>query len=226
MIATPDAHYAKKEDAVDQRILLCNNLKTTLPDISRKLSNNEDVPMGCFFMSDNYHIPSYAEMISVHTKEELDNTNLVADMVEEFDILSKPRLPPFQCPDGYNPDTYLRQLCREGWKTKIAKIIPEKDQKIYVDRIKYELEVLQGAGLSSYFLIVQDVVNYVAKQNWLPGPGRGSAAGCLVSYLIGITRIDPIKYNLVFERFYSDGRNVPEHISFPEFSLKDFTPGV
>ena len=148
MIATPDAHYAKKEDAVDQRILLCNNLKTTLPDISRKLSNNEDVPMGCFFMSDNYHIPSYAEMISVHTKEELDNTNLVADMVEEFDILSKPRLPPFQCPDGYNPDTYLRQLCREGWKTKIAKIIPEKDQKIYVDRIKYELEVLQGAGLS------------------------------------------------------------------------------
>jgi DNA polymerase-3 subunit alpha len=219
VIATPDAHYAKKEDAVDQRILLCNNLKTTLPDISRKLSNNEDVPMGCFFMSDNYHIPSYEEMISVHTKEELDNTNLVADMVEEFDILSKPRLPPFQCPDGYNPDTYLRQLCREGWKTKIAKIIPEKDQQIYVDRIKYELEILQGAGLSSYFLIVQDVVNYVAKQNWLPGPGRGSAAGCLVSYLIGITSIDPIRYNLVFERFYNAGRNSADRISMPDIDV-------
>lgn len=226
VVATPDAHYAKKEDAVDQRILLCNNLKTTLPDISRKISNNEDVPMGCFFISDNYHIPSYDELIAIHTQEELDNTNLVADMVEVFDILSKPRLPPFKCPEGYDPDTYLRQLCREGWRTKIAKIIPEADQQTYVDRIKYELEVLQNAGLSSYFLIVQDVVNYVSNKGWLPGPGRGSAAGCLVSYLIGITSIDPIKYNLVFERFYSTGRNVPDHISFPEFSLKDFGSGI
>lgn len=219
VIATPDAHYAKKEDAVDQRILLCNNLKTTLPDISRKISNNEDVPMGCFFISDNYHIPSYDELIAIHTQEELDNTNLVADMIEVFDILSKPRLPPFKCPDGYDPDTYLRQLCREGWRTKIAKIIPEADQQAYVDRIKYELEVLQNAGLSSYFLIVQDVVNYVSKKGWLPGPGRGSAAGCLVSYLIGITSIDPIKYNLVFERFYNAGRNSADRISMPDIDV-------
>lgn len=219
VIATPDAHYAKKEDAVDQRILLCNNLKTTLPDISRKISNNEDVPMGCFFISDNYHIPSYDELIAIHTQEELDNTNLVADMVEVFDILSKPRLPPFKCPDGYDPDTYLRQLCREGWKTKIAKVIPEADHQAYVDRIKYELEVLQNAGLSSYFLIVQDVVNYVSKKGWLPGPGRGSAAGCLVSYLIGITSIDPIKYSLVFERFYNAGRNSADRISMPDIDV-------
>ena len=226
MIATPDAHYARKEDAVDQRILLCNNLKTTLPDISRKISNNEDIPMSCFFLSDNYHIPSYEEMSNLHTEEELENTNYVASMIEDFDILSSPKLPPFKCPDGFNPDEYLRQLCREGWKAKIAKVIPEIEQSIYVDRIKYELEVLQGAGLSSYFLIVQDIVDYVRKNNWLPGPGRGSAAGCLVSYLIGITSIDPIRYGLLFERFYSAGRNVPEHISFPEFSLKDFSPGV
>lgn len=219
VIATPDAHYAKKEDAVDQRILLCNNLKTTLPDISRKISNNDDVPMGCFFISDNYHIPSYDELIAIHTQEELDNTNFVADMIEVFDILSKPRLPPFKCPEGYDPDTYLRQLCREGWKTKIAKIIPEPDQQAYVDRIKYELEVLQNAGLSSYFLIVQDVVNYVSKKGWLPGPGRGSAAGCLVSYLIGITSIDPIKYNLVFERFYNAGRNSADRISMPDIDV-------
>jgi DNA polymerase-3 subunit alpha len=226
VICTPDAHYCKKEDAVDQRILLCNNLKTTFPEISRKISNDESVPMGCFFISDNYHIPSQEEMKKIHTEQEIINTIIVADMVEEYEILSKPRLPKFPCPEQYSEDEYLRELCRVGWKNKIANKINKDDQQQYLDRIKYELDVLQGAGLSSYFLIVQDIVNYIRKNNWLPGPGRGSAAGCLVSYLIGITSIDPIKYNLLFERFYSDGRNVPEHISFPEFSLKDFTPGV
>jgi DNA polymerase-3 subunit alpha len=206
MIATPDAHYSRREDAVDQRILLCNNLKTTLPDISRKISNNEDVPMGCFFLSDNYHIPSYDEMKDIHTQEELDNTNFVADMVEEYDILSKPKLPPFPCPKGHDPDTYLRQLCRDGWREKIADKVSKEDQEKYVERIKYELEILQGAGLSSYFLIVQDLLRYVRSKDWLPSPGRGSAAGCLVSYLIGITGIDPIPYNLIFERFFNPAR--------------------
>jgi DNA polymerase-3 subunit alpha len=90
---------------------------------------------------------------------------------------------------------------------------------IYADRIKYELEVLQGAGLSSYFLIVSDIVNYVRNSGWLPGPGRGSAAGCLVSYLIGITSIDPIKYNLIFERFYNAGRNTGDRISMPDIDV-------
>ena len=226
IICTPDAHYCRKEDAIDQRILLCNNLKTTFPEISRKISNDEDVALSCFFTSENYHIPSQEEMRELHTSEEIENTNYVANLIEEYSILSKPKLPPFQCPNNQNPDEYLRQLCRDGWKDKIANIIAKEEQEQYVDRIKYELEVLQGAGLSSYFLIVQDIVNFVRKNEWLPGPGRGSAAGCLVSYLIGITSIDPIKYNLLFERFYSAGRNVPEHISFPEFSLKDFSPGV
>ena len=219
IIATPDAHYARKEDAVDQRILLCNNLKVTLPDISRKISNNEDIPMGCFFLSDNYHIPSFEELQSIHPKEELDNTNYVAGLIEDYNILAKPRLPPFACPEGYDPDTYLRQLCRDGWKQKIAKKIPEEEHNKYVDRIKYELEILQGAGLSSYFLIVQDIVNYVRKQGWLPGPGRGSAAGCLVSYLISITSIDPIKYDLLFERFYNQGRQEKGHVSLPDIDV-------
>jgi DNA polymerase III subunit alpha len=219
IIATPDAHYARKEDAVDQRILLCNNLKMTLPDISRKISNNEDIPMGCFFLSDNYHIPSFEELQNIHTQEELDNTNYVADLIEDYNILAKPRLPPFACPEGYDPDTYLRQLCRDGWKQKIAKKIPEEEQNKYVERIKYELEILQGAGLSSYFLIVQDIVNYVRNQGWLPGPGRGSAAGCLVSYLISITSIDPIKYDLLFERFYNQGRQEKGHVSLPDIDV-------
>ena len=219
IIATPDAHYARKEDAVDQRILLCNNLKVTLPDISRKISNNEDIPMGCFFLSDNYHIPSFEELQNIHPQEELDNTNYVADLIEDYNILAKPRLPPFACPEGYDPDTYLRQLCRDGWKQKIAKKIPEEEQNKYVERIKYELEILQGAGLSSYFLIVQDIVNYVRQSGWLPGPGRGSDAGCLVSYLISITSIDPIKYDLLFERFYNQGRQEKGHVSLPDIDV-------
>ena len=219
VICTPDAHYCKKEDAVDQRILLCNNLKTTFPEISRKLSNDEQVPLGCFFISENYHIPSQEEMKNLHTIEEINNTNYVANLIEDYDILSKPRLPPFKCPAGYNDAEYLRELCRKGWKNKIVDNIPKEHQQQYVDRIKYELDVLQGADLSSYFLIVQDIVNYVKDNSWLPGPGRGSAAGCLVSYLIGITNIDPIKYNLFFDRFYNSGRNTKDRISMPDIDV-------
>jgi len=218
-VCTPDAHYCKKEDAVDQRVLLCNNLKTTFPEINRKLNNNEDIGLGAFFSSDNFHILSQEEINALHTEEEIDNTNLVDSMCEEYNILSKPNLPPFACPDGYDDAEYLRQLCRNGWRDKIANHVPESEHQVYVDRIKYELDVLQGADLSSYFLIVQDIVNHVRSNNWLPGPGRGSAAGCLVSYLIGITNIDPIKYNLMFDRFYNAGRNTDDHISMPDIDV-------
>lgn len=219
IVCTPDAHYCEKTDAIDQRVLLCNNLKTTFPEISRKISNDENVPLSCFFNSDNFHILSQEEMRALHTEEEIENTNIVADMCEEYSILNKPMLPPFPCPGNQSPDEYLRHLCRQGWKAKIANKIADQEQKQYVDRIKYELEVLQGAGLSSYFLIVQDIVNYVRKNNWLPGPGRGSAAGCLVSYLIGITSIDPIRYSLLFDRFYNSGRNTKDHISMPDIDV-------
>jgi DNA polymerase-3 subunit alpha len=221
-ICTPDAHYVEQQDAVDQRILLCNNLKTTLSDINTKLLNNQSVPMECFFKSDKYYILSPEEIKNLHSEEEIENTIFVDSLIEEYNILSAPKLPQFNCPANLNPDEYLRELCRKGWKEKIANFIPKEQQQEYVDRIKYELEVLQGANLSSYFLIVQDIIGYVKNNNWLSGPGRGSAAGCLVSYLIGITDIDPIKYNLLFERFYSSGRNVNEHISFPEFSFSNF----
>lgn len=219
IISTPDAHYCRKEDAVDQRVLLCNNLKTTFPEISRKISNDEEVPLGCFFTSDNFHILSPEEMGHFHTEEEMENTKIVDELCENYNILDKPHLPPFPCPDGANPDEYLRQLCRNGWRDKIANVIDKDLQNDYVNRIKYELEVLQGADLSSYFLIVQDIVNYVRTNNWLPGPGRGSAAGCLVSYLIGITSIDPIKYGLLFDRFYNAGRNSKDHISMPDIDV-------
>lgn len=219
IIATPDAHYCESEDAVDQRVLLCNNLKVTLPDINRKILNNENVPMSCFFKSDKYHIPDYYEMYSIHTEEELENTNLVDSLCEDYDITSKPVLPTFECPNNMDPDEYLRELCRNGWRNKIQNKIPKDQESIYIDRIKKELEVLQGAGLSSYFLIVQDIVNYVKNKQWLAGPGRGSAAGCLVSYLVGITNVDPIPYGLIFERFYNIGRSTKDRVSLPDIDI-------
>tara|TARA_B100001778_G_scaffold92184_1_gene75251 strand:- start:21445 stop:23325 length:1881 start_codon:yes stop_codon:yes gene_type:complete len=219
MLCTPDAHYCRQEDSIDQRILLCNNLKTTLIDINKKCLNNEKVPMGAFFTSDNYHILSQEEIQDLHTPEEIETTNLIDSMCEEYDILSAPILPPYDCPNNADPAEYLRELCRQGWKKKIANDIPKEQHQAYVDRIKRELDVLQGAGLSSYFLTVVDIVDYVRNKNWLPGPGRGSAAGCLVSYLIGITSIDPIKYNLIFERFYNSGRNTKDRVSMPDIDV-------
>lgn len=226
-IAGVESYYCNKEDAADQKILLCSNLKTTLPEISKKVLSNIDTGFNRFFNSDNFYIIDNNLAESIYSKEELENTVEIANMCESYSPLSKPILPKFPYPEKYSSESeYLRDLCRQGWKEKIQNIIPQDQQQIYVDRIKHELEVLDGAGLSSYFLIVRDILSFVRSNNWLPGPGRGSAAGCLVSYLIGITNIDPIKYDLLFERFYSDGRNVTEHVSFPEFSLKDFTPGV
>jgi len=219
IIATPDAHYCERQDAIDQRILLCNNLKTTLIDVNKKMLVNEQIPMECFFRSDNFHIPDMLEMQSIHTQEELENTFFVDSLCEEYSILSKPLLPAFECPNNSNPEEYLRQLCRDGWREKIMNDIPESEHTRYADRVKLELDILQKAGLSSYFLIVQDIVNYVKKSEWLPGPGRGSAAGCLVSYLIGITEINPLKYNLLFERFYNEGRNTTDHISMPDIDV-------
>lgn len=220
VICTPDAHYAKQSDAVDQRILLCNNMRTTLSDINHKLQNNIEVGLSCFFNSDKYHIPSNEEMNDLHTEEEIENTIFVDSLCEEYDILRQPILPPFDYPKQYSSDSdYLRQLCREGWKKHQLNKLEKEDQDKYVKRLKYEFDVLHNANLSSYFLIVQDIVKYIRNSNWLPGPGRGSAAGCLVSYLLGITSIDPMKYDLLFDRFYNAGRNTKDRVSMPDIDL-------
>lgn len=100
-------------------------------------------------------------MYDIHTEEEINNTIYVSSLIEDYNILQKPCLPPFDCPNGQNPDEYLRQLCRNGWREKILNIIPVEHHDEYTNRIKYELEILQQAGLSSYFLIVEDIVKYI-----------------------------------------------------------------
>ena len=214
LIATPDAHYPSKADAIDQRIVVCANLKTTLTQAYEgKLK-----VMNCFFNSDNFHIPSYEEMIEYgHTEEELENTNEVFEQIENFKITNKPILPTFKCPDDMEPNAYLRHLCREGFRKKVLNRKLDKD--IYGAQTEKELQVIEGAGLAPYFLIVQDMLDYCQKNDWLVGPGRGSAAGCLVSYLVGITQIDPIPYDLWFERFYNAGRNTEDHVSMPDIDI-------
>lgn len=208
-VATGDSHYVNKSDAIYQRILLCSSLKLKLPQVAKSLQKKQKVPLKCFFVSDNYHIPSPEEIAALHTQQEIDNAGKIADMCEDYDILSKPILPRFKCPNDMDEFDYLTQLCRDGWQDKLVKkgIVSTQEAKDkYTNRIKEELAVIKEAGLSGYFLIVQDIVNWVKSKGWLPGPGRGSAAGCLISYLIGITNIDPIPYNLLFSRFYNASR--------------------
>lgn len=212
-VGTPNSHYTSKDRAIDQKVLLCRNMNTTF----RKFrSHYDDDEFTRFFRSDNYHLPSFEEMLLVNTPEELDNSNLIASMCDVYVLGNKPLLPKLTSPSGDDENEYLRQLCREGWKKKVDGVIPKSEHAVYADRVKRELEVLQGAGLSSYFLILADVLRYMKEREWLAGPGRGSAAGCLVSYLTDITKVDPIKYKLLFERFYNAGRNTKDKISYPD----------
>ena len=213
-------YYVEASEADVHRILLCSGMKTTMSKVKGKLDSFKHLKP--FFSSDKFYLPSLQEATSKYTDEQVTLSNEIADQCEEYDILGQPMLPEFDCPEDYTEDEYLKQLCREGWQTLLAetgKIDDENKKEEYLNRIKNEMDVIFGARLSGYFLIVQDIVSFVRLQGWLPGPGRGSAAGCLISYLIGITEIDPIEYDLIFERFYNAGRNTEGHVSLPDIDL-------
>ena len=219
-IGTPDAHYPSKEDAPDQRVLLSSAMKTTLKQIAVKIRNNEDVQLGGFFKSNNYHIPTTEEMGVYNTEEELDNTNLVASICETYKVTNQALFPSFPCPNGLSSPEYLLEQCRDGWRRLIANRVPKEAIPNYVARVKHENTVLTECGLSDYFLLVQDVVRHAHAENIATGVARGSAGGCLTSYLLGITRLDPIPYGLLFERFYSKGRQKNDDtINYPDIDL-------
>jgi len=143
--------------------------------------------------------------------QELDK---IYDQCENYNILSKPVLPKFQTPNGETEKEYLRMLARQGWKKLLShKVTEEAHRQVYGDRFNKEFEVIEQADLFGYFLIVQDIIQYAKDQ------GRGSAAGCLISYLIGITEVDPIEFDLLFERFYNSGRNTKDNISLPDIDI-------
>jgi len=219
-VGTPDAHYCKKEDAHDQRVLLCTAMRKSLSEVQNEIKKGKSRSLKAFFESDNYHIPSYDEMRQFHTEAELAHTVDIANMCSQYDILGPPNPPVFDCPDGMSPNDYLRHLCRDGWKNKMGHI--EKGGSSFEDygsRVEKEIKIFTETNLSSYFLIVRDILQYANSRGYLTGPGRGSAAGCMVSYLMDITKIDPMPYDLIFERFYNAGRNAGGRVSMPDIDI-------
>ena len=219
-VATPEARYCKREDADDQRVLLCTALRKSIGQVQKDLKQGKSLAVKPFFSSDNYHIPTYEEMSEFHTSEELANTIEISNMCSDYSILSPPSPPEFPCPVDVSPNELLRKLCREGWLNKMGHIDKHgPDFPEYGKRVDKEISIFTEAGLSSYFLIVQDILRYAKEKGYLIGPGRGSAAGCIVSHLIGITQIDPVPYRLIFERFYNAGRNSKGNVSMPDIDI-------
>jgi DNA polymerase-3 subunit alpha len=227
----PSSYYVNKEDAKLHRILLCSNMKTTLPKINKWIRQDKNGNINVdsqypkeyndyinYFISDKYYVLNKEESKDLDTKLLTE----IYNQCEDYDILSKPMLPVFPCPNKQSEEDYLKQLCRDGWKNLLIKTgkvsTPESKQK-YAERFDEEFNVIKDANLFGYFLIVQDIIKYVNDQGWLSGPGRGSAAGCLISYLIGITKIDPLEFDLLFSRFYNAGRNSANHISLPDIDM-------
>jgi len=198
LVATNDLHYVRREDAAGQDILLCIQTNAQYTDPHRMRFNN-----------DMYYLKSRQEMAERFPDDvdALNNTLKIAqrcNVTLEFGHLL---LPEFPLPAGTTSmDDYLRHLCETGYPSRYA----AEDVKAK-ERLEYELGIIKQMGYSGYFLIVWDFINY-CRQNDIPvGPGRGSAAGSIVAYLTGITNIDPLKYNLIFERFLN-----PERISMPD----------
>lgn len=192
LVATNDVHYLKKEDAEAQDILMLINTNAKPDDPERLTMKSDDFS----FKEEEFFKKSFKEV-----PEAIENTNKIAKLCNVEIDLDKPKLPNFKVPNGKNPDEYLKDLCQEG----IKKIFKKETSEIK-KRLKYELSVIKKTGFASYFLIVWDFVRWAKKNKIVVGPGRGSASGSLVSYLLNITEVDPLKYNLIFERFLNPQR--------------------
>lgn len=201
LVATNDCHYLKQEDAYYHDILLCINTQKMVNDPNR-------MKMG----SDLFYYRSPEDMIKTfsYVPEAIKNTLVIADMVDvKIRKGNGDLLPNFEVPEGFTSQTYLEHLCREGLKRRYPVI-----EKKHTDRLEYELSVIKKMGFASYFLIVWDFIKY-SKDHGIPvGPGRGSGAGSIVTYTLGITDICPLKYDLLFERFLN-----PERVSMPDLDI-------
>ena len=201
VVATCDVHYVNKADADAQDILLC-------VQTNRKVYEKDRMNMLDFDLS--FRSPEEISAGFPDNPEVLSNTQLVVNQCNFSLKLGETQLPHFDVPKGFTPMTYLRHLCDEGIKKRFGENIEEKHR----ERMEYELSIIEKTGYASYFLIVQDFVNWAKENGIVVGPGRGSAAGSFVSYITGITNIDPIKYDLLFERFLN-----PDRISMPDVDM-------
>ena len=200
LIATNDIHYTYAEDAEAHDILLCIQTGKKLSD-----ENRMRYPGGQFF------VKSEMEMRALfpYAREALDNTHKIAERCNVEIEFGVTKLPHFEVPEGYDSWTYLNKLCDDGMKERYP-----NDDGTLRERLEYELNTIRQMGYVDYFLIVWDYINFSREHDIMVGPGRGSAAGSIAAYCLHITDIDPIKYNLLFERFLN-----PERVSMPDIDV-------
>lgn len=200
LVATNDVHYVRRDQARLQDVLLCIQTGKTLQEEQRLR-----------FITPEFYLKSRAEMEELfgEVPEALDNTLEIAERCS-FDFeFGRLHLPEYRMPPGETPSSYLRRLCYEGLKKRYSP--PTREAR---ERLEHELNIIERMGYQGYFLIVWDLVNFARKRGIPVGPGRGSAAGSLVAYCLGITNIDPLRYNLLFERFLN-----PERVSMPDIDI-------
>jgi DNA polymerase-3 subunit alpha len=200
VIATNDVHYLEQNQSKAHDALLCIQTQTTLSD-PRRMS----------LSTDQFYFKSPQQMAQDFSwaPQAVKNTLEVAEKCKldfKFDTF---HLPKFECPRGKTKEDFLLELCQQGLKRRYQEVTPE-----ITDRLKFELKTIKKMGFVSYFLIVWDFINFAKEHNIPVGPGRGSAAGSLVSYLLGITNLDPLKYGLLFERFLN-----PDRAGMPDIDI-------
>ena len=200
LVATNDVHYTFAEDEKAHDILLCIQTGKKVGDENRMR-----------YEGGQYFCKSEEEMRTLfpYAPQALENTHKIAERCNVEIEFGVTKLPKFDVPEGFDSWSYLNHLCREGFKTRY----PDDDGTLS-RRLDYELDVIRTMGYVDYFLIVWDFINYARSQDIIVGPGRGSAAGSVVSYTLGITNIDPMRYNLLFERFLN-----PERVSMPDIDI-------
>lgn len=200
LVATNDIHYTLASDEESHDILLCIQTQKKVEDENRMR-----------YEGGQYYVKSPQEMEELfpYAKEALENTNKIAERCNVEIVFGEYKLPSYDVPDGYSAWEYLQKLCNEGLEARYPS--PSIELR---ERLKYELETIHSMGFVDYFLITWDFIKYARDHDIMVGPGRGSAAGSIVSYTLGITNIDPIKYNLLFERFLN-----PERLTMPDIDI-------
>ncbi|MCI7280643.1 MAG: DNA polymerase III subunit alpha, partial [Faecalibacterium prausnitzii] len=201
MAATNDSHYLRKEDAKMQAILLCIQTGKTMQDADRME-----------FQTDEFYVKTTDEMYDLFAMvpDACANTQIIADQCN-FDFeFGNTKIPYYKAPGGMDNQAFFEKLCWEGLERRYGSNVPQANK----DRLNYEISVIKTMGYTNYYLIVWDYVNYAKSQGIPVGPGRGSGAGSIAAYSVGITDIDPIRYNLIFERFLN-----PERVSMPDFDV-------
>lgn len=201
LVVTNDVHYIKEEDAVPHDILLCIQTGKLVTDEDRMRYEG-----GQFFLKSEEEM----QRVFPYAKEAMENTHKIAERCNVNIVFGQQKVPKFDVPEGYDAYSYLQELCETGLKKRYGDPPPQELK----ERLDYELTTIRNMGYVDYFLIVWDFIRFAKSQGIAVGPGRGSAAGSIVAYCLEITDIDPIRYQLIFERFLN-----PERVSMPDIDI-------